>query len=236
VGSGLRDVDSNKPVNTETMFEAGSISKAIASMGAMWLVQQNRLSLDRDVNNDLTGWKVPENDLTTVSKVTLRGLLSHSAGLSPSGFRGYTSGEYLPTLVQVLNGEKPANSAAVRVEIEPGTAWRYSGGGYTVLQQLVEDVTGESFPHFMERTVFKKLDMSRSTYNQPLLTIYGRMRQSDTIRPETRSTETGIRIRKWPQQGSGPLLWICAVSSSRSSNLSTHNLTKYSPKKSPGSG
>jgi CubicO group peptidase (beta-lactamase class C family) len=167
-GFGLRDIGNNKPVTPETLFQAGSISKAVASMGAMWLVQQNRLSLDGNVNDALTTWQIPDNDLTRTNKVTLRGLLSHSSGLGRPSFKGYLPGQSLPTLGQVLNGEKPANNEAVRVELVPRTAWRYSGGGYTVVQLLVTDVTGEPFQQFMNRVVFENLGMSRSTYAEPL--------------------------------------------------------------------
>jgi CubicO group peptidase (beta-lactamase class C family) len=100
--------------------------------------------------------------------VTLRRLLSHSAGLTVHGFRGYAEGGLVPTLLQVLNGELPANSAPVRVDLVPGSKWRYSGGGYCVLQQLITDVTGKPFPQAAEELVMRPLGMTRSTYRQPL--------------------------------------------------------------------
>src|SRR5262249_49237711 len=84
------------------------------------------------------------------------------------GFPGYATDDPMPTLVQILNGEKPANTAAIRVDVEPGSIWRYSGGGYTVMQQLIVDVTGKPFPQFMHETVLEPLGMTESTFAQPL--------------------------------------------------------------------
>ncbi len=127
-GFGVKDVSTNEPVTTETLFQAGSISKPVAALAALRLVQDGRLSLDEDVNARLGTWKVPENKFTREKKVTLRRLLTHSAGLTVHGFPGYPSSAKVPTLLQVLNGEKPANTRAIRVDTVPGTIWRYSGG------------------------------------------------------------------------------------------------------------
>jgi CubicO group peptidase (beta-lactamase class C family) len=167
-GYGLREIGSSAPVTSTTLFQAGSISKPVAAMGALRLVQEGKLQLDEDVNRRLVSWKVPENEFTTEQKVTLRRLLSHTAGLTVQGFPGYAVDAPVPTLVQVLNGEKPANTPAIRVDIVPGSKYRYSGGGYCVMQQLVVDVTGKSFPQFMRETVLTRLGMKHSTYEQPL--------------------------------------------------------------------
>src|SRR6201987_4852087 len=95
------------------------------------LVQEGKLSLDEDVNQKLKSWKVPENEFTREQKVTLRRLMSHSAGLTVHGFPGYAVDEPIPTLTQIFNGEKPANTAPIRVDFVPGTKDRYSGGGIT---------------------------------------------------------------------------------------------------------
>src|SRR6202041_3783393 len=102
----------------------------VAALATLRLVQDGKLTLDEDVNVKLRTWKVPANAFTAKEKVTIRRILSHSAGLTVHGFAGYASDEPVPTLVQVLNGEKPANSPAIRVDTTPGTMWRYSGGGY----------------------------------------------------------------------------------------------------------
>ncbi|HYL77078.1 MAG TPA: serine hydrolase [Bryobacteraceae bacterium] len=155
-------------VTADTLFQAASISKPVAAMAVLRLVQSGKLSLDADVNQYLKTWKIPSNPFTEHKKVTVRELLTHTAGLTVHGFAGYASGAPLPTLVQVLNGEKPANSAPIRVDTEPATIWRYSGGGYVVAQQLVQDVTGESFPKVMHDTVLAPIGMTKSTYEQPL--------------------------------------------------------------------
>src|SRR6185437_9491041 len=123
------------------IFQAGSISKPVASMGTLHLVQEGKLSLDADLNTKLTSWKVPASEAAPGAVVTLRELMTHTAGMTVHGFPGYAPGTPVPTVVQVLNGEKPANTAPVRIETPPGTKWNYSGGGITIMQQLVLDAS-----------------------------------------------------------------------------------------------
>ena len=156
------------PVTADTLFQAASISKPVAAMGLLRLVQSGKVSLDADVNQYLKTWKIPANSFTDHTKITLRELLTHTAGMTVHGFAGYASDAPVPTLVQVLNGEKPANSAPIRVDTAPGTIWRYSGGGYVVAQQVLQDVTGEPFPKVMHDTVLAPIGMTKSTYEQPL--------------------------------------------------------------------
>jgi len=167
-GYGFIDKSNRVAVTAETLFQAGSISKPVAAVGVLRLVERGRLSLDEDVNGKLRTWKVPENEFMKEKKVTLRGILSHSAGLTVHGFPGYAVGKSEPTLVQVLDGAPPANTPAIRVDVVPGSLERYSGGGYIVMQQLVMDVTREPFAKFMRDTVLKPLGMTNSTYEQPL--------------------------------------------------------------------
>jgi CubicO group peptidase (beta-lactamase class C family) len=165
---GFADEVHKQPVLTTTLFQAASVSKPVAALGALHLVEQRRISLDEDVNEKLRGWKIPKNVFTSEHPVTLRLILCHSAGLTVHGFRGYPVGAPIPSLIQILDGKPPANSRPVRVQYEPGSEWRYSGGGYVVMQQMVSDVTGKSFADYMEETVFKPLGMSSSTFVQPL--------------------------------------------------------------------
>jgi len=165
---GLLEAGGDDSVTGDTLFQAASISKPVSAMAALRLVQDGVLDLDADVNEVLRSWRVPENEHTQAHKVTLRGLLSHTAGLTVSGFRGYPAGEELPTVQQILAGEPPANSEPVRVVQEPGTAYSYSGGGYTLMGQLLEDVTGKPFADLMRELVLDKLGMARSTFQQPL--------------------------------------------------------------------
>jgi CubicO group peptidase (beta-lactamase class C family) len=164
-GFGRRDEE--QPVTSETIFQAGSISKPVAAMGVMTLVQAGQLDLDEDVNAYLRSWRVPANG-DWQPRITLRHLLCHGAGTTVHGFPGYNRQAPVPTVPQILNGLPPANTRPVRVNAIPGTQFRYSGGGTTIVQQLVEDVTAERFPAFMHASVLAPLGMTRSTYEQPL--------------------------------------------------------------------
>ncbi len=167
-GYGVTEAGSTSPVTLHTLFQAGSISKPVAATGTLSLVEHGKLALDENVNLKTKSWQVPDNEFTKDQKVTLRRLLSHSAGLTVHGFPGYEAGTPIPTLLQIFNGEPPANTAPIRVEFVPGSKFQYSGGGITIEQQLVMDVTGKPFPQFMRQTVFDKIGMSDSTYEQPL--------------------------------------------------------------------
>lgn len=167
-GYGVADRSTGKAVEPGTLFQAGSISKPVAAAGALKLAESGKLSLDENVNVKLRSWKVPDNEFTTEEKVTIRRLVSHTAGLTVHGFPGYAAANPIPTLVQVLDGARPANTPPVRVNATPGSIWRYSGGGYTILQLLMQDVSGESFPVLLRRLVLAPLGMSLSSYEQPL--------------------------------------------------------------------
>jgi CubicO group peptidase (beta-lactamase class C family) len=155
-------------VDTATLFQAASISKPVAAVAALRLVEQGRLDLDADVNTLLRSWSVPENGHTHTQRVTLRRLLSHNAGLTVHGFRGYADGEAVPTLVQLLQGASPANSRPVLPDTVPGALWRYSGGGSSVAQLLLEEVTAIPFPQLVREFVLEPAGMRRSGYEQPL--------------------------------------------------------------------
>jgi CubicO group peptidase (beta-lactamase class C family) len=166
-GFGVRQIGGAE-VNAETLFQAGSISKPVAAMAALHLVGEGKLSLDEDVNAKLTSWKVPPSSAAPGATVTLRELLTHTAGFTVHGFPGYAAGAAVPTVAQVLNGEKPANTDPIRLENVPGKEWKYSGGGYTVMQQLVLDVAKEPFPKLLHDTVLAPIGMTHSSYEQPL--------------------------------------------------------------------
>src|SRR5690348_3272139 len=165
---GVKDVETNEPVTTETLFQAGSISKPVAAMSALKRVAEGKIALDEDINNKLASWKLPDNEFTAKRKVTLTHLLSHTGGLTVHGFPGYAVGEKIPTLPQVLDGAAPANTAAVRVDMEPGTKFRYSGGGTTIAQLAIMDIEKKPYPQIAAETVLKPLGMTHSTYQQPL--------------------------------------------------------------------
>jgi CubicO group peptidase (beta-lactamase class C family) len=164
---GVLEAGKPAPATTETRFEAGSISKPVTAIAARRLVDAGKLDLDEDVDRKLVSWKVPENEFTRRRKVTLRQLLTHRAGVNVPSFIGYLAGTPVPTLTQVLDGKPPANTPAIRVDSLPGEQFRYSGGGYTIVQQLLVDVTGEPFPDLMDELVIKPLGMTHSTFHQP---------------------------------------------------------------------
>ncbi len=154
------------PLTPDTLMQAGSVSKAVAAIGALKLAEQGRLDLDADVSTLLKGWTLPPGAQTAERPVTARGLLGHTAGLTVHGFPGQVPGDPLPTLVQVLDGQPPARTEAVRVATLPGSGWRYSGGGYVLLQQLMVDLTGEPFATWMRREVLRPAGMATSLYGQ----------------------------------------------------------------------
>jgi CubicO group peptidase (beta-lactamase class C family) len=166
-GYGWADEQEKRPVTTDTRFQAASISKSLNSLGLMKLVEQGKIDLDADINNYLKSWKFPYDSLSKGKKISLRNLLSHSAGLSIHGFRGYETGDTLPTVIQILNGEKPANSKPVRSMFEPSLRMEYSGGGTTITQLLVTDITGQTYEDYMKKTVLQPIGMTNSFYNQP---------------------------------------------------------------------
>jgi CubicO group peptidase (beta-lactamase class C family) len=155
-------------VTQETLFQAASLSKFVAAIGAMRLVDQGKLKLDDNVNGRLTSWKVPANGFDQAHPVTLRGLLSMTAGIGVPGFLGYELGAPLPSLVEILNGTPPANSPPVTVIAEPGRTYHYSGGGYEIAEALMVDATKAPFPELMNDLVLKPAGMGRSTFVQPL--------------------------------------------------------------------
>ena len=167
-GYGVLQAGESEPVTRETLFQTASIAKPVVAVAALRYVESGALDLDSDVNQSLVSWQVPENEFTAEEKVTLRRLLSHSAGVTVEGFRGYALGEEVPNLQQILNGEWPANSPPIRVDIVPGTQYRYSGGGYMIVQQLLEDVAGEPFPEIMRNSVLEPWGMTASTFESPL--------------------------------------------------------------------
>jgi CubicO group peptidase (beta-lactamase class C family) len=155
-------------VNSETLFQVASLSKWISAWGVMTLVEAGKLDLDTPVATYLTRWTLPESEFDN-SKVTVRRLLSHMAGLTDGlGYAGFASGTKVQSLEESLTraaDTSPGADGRVRVGLAPGTKWRYSGGGYTLLQLIIEEVSGEAFESYMQRVVFQPLGMNRSTFS-----------------------------------------------------------------------
>lgn len=167
---GVAEAGGTRAADTATLFQAASIGKVVTATAALRLVAQHRLDLDRDVNEYLAGWKVPGSPYTREQKVTLRRILTHTSGLTVSGFAGYERGQPLPTLIQLLDGAPPANSPPVRVDAVPGSLQRYSGGGFTVAQLAIAEAYGRPFAQAAEALVLRPAGMAHSTFEQPLPT------------------------------------------------------------------
>ncbi|QNL19940.1 beta-lactamase family protein [Hyphobacterium sp. CCMP332] len=155
------------PVDRDTGFQVASLSKWISAVGIMALVEDGRLDLDAPVSTYLQSWQLPGGEFDN-DGVTIRRLLSHTAGLTDGlGYGGFAPGHEIQPLTESLTRASDASPGAdgrVRVGLEPGEQFEYSGGGYSLLQLLIEDVMGEDFESYMQRTVFQPLGMENSTY------------------------------------------------------------------------
>jgi len=165
---GLAITKDNINITPTTTFQAGSISKPVSAMAALIAVQQGKFDLDDPVNGILKSWQLPENKHTAKRAVTPRMLLSHTGGTTVHGFGGYKPQGKIPSLPEILSGTGSANSSAVKVNIEPFTKWRYSGGGTSVMQLAMEDIHREEFEVILARTVLEPCAMTNSTFVQPL--------------------------------------------------------------------
>lgn len=171
-GYGVRSADASMPVDADTVFSVGSISKLVAASTTLRLVDAGRVSLDRDVGADLKRWQAPDTPGRN-GPITLRMLMSHTSGLGVHGFADYQPEEPVPTLVEVLQGKAPAKNAPVTRRFGPGERNDYSGGGVTVEQLLLEDVMGQPFARIADAQVFAPLKMTRSTFASPLPAGHG---------------------------------------------------------------
>jgi len=165
-GYGIANTNTGRKVDENTLFQAGSISKPLSALSALQLVEKGNLSLDQDVNTYLKNWKIPASEFTKDEKVTLRRLLTHTAGITVHGFPGYQQTAKFPSIDQVLNGE--GNTPKVIVDTIPGSIWRYSGGGYTIMEKVAEDVSELSLDAYMAKNILEPMGMKNSTYQQPL--------------------------------------------------------------------
>jgi len=166
-GYGFADVSEKRPVTEATLFQAASISKSLNSLGVLKLVQEKKIDPDADINNYLVSWKFPYDEKSNNKKITTANLLSHTGGLTVHGFPGYSRGDTLPTLPQILDGQKPANTEAVRSSFESGKNVTYSGGGTTITQLIVTDITHQPYDVFMKKNVLDPLGMTASSFTQP---------------------------------------------------------------------
>ena len=168
-GYGIADVETGAEVNTETLFQAASISKPVNAMAILKAAQDGKFSIDDDINTILTSWKLPESLHTQSQPVTPRLLASHLSGLGDGfGFPGYAPSDLLPTAVQILQGDELSNVGEVSLVRPPMTAFQYSGGGAVMLQLALTDAIGKSYPEILQEYVLGPIGMTNSTFEQPL--------------------------------------------------------------------
>jgi len=201
-GYGVCEYGKDGRVDTTTLFQAASISKPVSAVVALRLVERNELGLDENVNHKLTSWRDPDNEFTKNNPITLRNLLSHSAGLTMHGVPEFALDEEVPTLIQILDGRWPSAKDSVRLVSKPGSEFRYSGGGYIVLQVLLTDVAKRPFAELARELVLKPAGMLSSTFEQPLP-------RSQWLHASVGHTGDGTPLRgKWhtlPEQAAGGL-------------------------------
>jgi CubicO group peptidase (beta-lactamase class C family) len=166
-GYGWADTSEKRPVTDRTLFQAASISKSFNAIGVLKLVQDKKIDLNRDINDYLATWKFPYDSKSNNKRITTAALLSHTAGLTIHGFPGYTAGDTVPTLLQIFDGKKPANTEAVRSMDEPGVKVNYSGGGVMISQMIVMDVTCKPYDVYMQKNVLDPIGMKSSFFTQP---------------------------------------------------------------------
>ena len=169
-GYGYANTETGTKVNANTLFQAGSISKPLSALAALKLFEDDSLDLNKNVNDYLKNWQIPENKFTKTKKITLEKLLTHTAGMTVHGFPGYKQTDDFPEIIDVLNGK--GNTPKIVVDTIPGSIWRYSGGGYTVMEKVIEDVSGLSFDEYMSKNILLPIGMKNSTYQQPIPKIW----------------------------------------------------------------
>lgn len=169
---GFADIEGNRPANTNTVYQVASISKSVNSLGIIRLVKNGKLSFSEDIRNYLKTWNFPDNEYSSGRTITLKNLLSHTAGLSVHGFVGYSSTDSIPTINQILDGTRPANNEPIKPIFPAGEHFEYSGGGSVVIRKILDDNISNNYDSLMEALVLKPLGMTNSTFSQPLKSGY----------------------------------------------------------------
>lgn len=167
-GYGVLEAGKDQAVSIKTLFQTGSTAKPIVAAATLYFVDRNVIELDRNVNDYLTSWNLPDNKFTEQDPVTTRRLLSHTAGLPYIPLFGYAQGLSIPNREQILNGKPPADSDPVQVKAVPGSQYSYSNGGYLIIEQLLIDVANKPFDAIMEDIIFEPLGLDATIVKYPL--------------------------------------------------------------------
>lgn len=167
-GYGVRDKAHNKPVTADTLFQAASISKPVTAVATIAAFKKKDISLDKNINEIITTWKIPKSEFTNQQPVTTRLLLAHAAGIIGFRYTGYTRKDKLPTLLQELQGVKPANTPPIVLVRKPDTKYEYCPAGYTIIQQVLEDIYNMPFSDVMQKLILNPLHMKHSAFDEPL--------------------------------------------------------------------
>lgn len=202
---GWADTAEKKPVTNNTLFQIASIGKSLNAFGQMTLVQTGKINPEADINTYLHRWKFPYDAVSKGKRITLANLLSHTAGLSVHGFDGYEWNDTLPTLVQTLNGESPANNMPVRSLFEPGIKSEYSGGGIMISQAILEDITGMAYSDYLRKKVFLPLGMAHTSFStDPSSSNFATGYRFDGL-------NMGGKYMKFSEQACGGAVWSTAT-------------------------
>ncbi len=220
---GYADIRTKRLANTTTLYQVASISKSVTGVGIMKLVQSGKLSLTYDIRNYLKTWVFPDNEFSKDKLITLKNLLCHTAGLSVHGFIGYSVGDSLPGINQILNGERPANNEPIKPIYPINTHFEYSGGGYIVIRKILDDNISSNYDSLMQSIVLKPLKMTHSTFSQPLLPRYKNYAYGSDKEMQTLKGNYYI----YPEQSAGGL-WSTATDIAKFV-LSIQNDLKGSP-------
>lgn len=167
----IKEIISNNLSKKTLVFQGASIGKILTSVCVMKLIEKGVLEFDKDVNDYLKNWKVKDKKCKQI-KVTIKQLLSHTAGINCSGFKGYNQNKKIPSLIQILEGKKPSNNDFIYCKYKRNK-YRYSGGGYEIIQKIIEDITNKSFEKVVKKYLFKPIKLKNSSFSKPKKFVQG---------------------------------------------------------------
>lgn len=164
---GVRSVDNGNEIRADTLFNIASIAKPVTATLVAVLAEKSLIDLDEPVSTYLQRWQLPDNEFTRSKEITLRHLLSHTAGTTQHGYEDFYIGDKIPTLVDVLEGSELSATEKLDIDFMPGSQWRYSGGGYVIAQIAVEDHLHQSLAQLAAEHLFRPLNLANTTMLRP---------------------------------------------------------------------